>query len=368
MAAARRAFYGAARLIELLDAVKATGRLLKRAEVTVEVNPDSVRLHDLRALHKAGFNRLSIGMQSANNDILKMIGRRHSFHQVEMAVKNARIAGFDNVSLDLIYGLPSQTRSDWADTLAKAIALRPEHISGYGLKLEEGTPMYELKDSPLIPSDDEQADMYLCMVDELRRYGYEQYEISNFSIPGYESRHNLKYWQLDDYMGFGPGAHSCIGRTRYSYVRDLDRYIAGVLHGEDMIDEYETIGDFERAAEYLMLGMRTVHGVSRAEYARLYRSDFSGIAQQLETFVRSGWAVADGGALALHAGGLSHLERAHRQAPRGADRAQGRAQPVDEAADRTAARAKLPPSEAEAFRNTYLNNPILTGKDRDSSK
>ena len=287
-------FYGAARLIELLDAVKATGRLLKRAEVTVEVNPDSVRLHDLRALHKAGFNRLSIGMQSANNDILKMIGRRHSFHQVEMAVKNARTAGFDNVSLDLIYGLPSQTRSDWADTLAKAIALRPEHISGYGLKLEEGTPMYELKDSPLIPSDDEQADMYLCMVDELRRYGYEQYEISNFSIPGYESRHNLKYWQLDDYMGFGPGAHSCIGRTRYSYVRDLDRYIAGVLHGEDMIDEYETIGDFERAAEYLMLGMRTVHGVSRAEYARLYRSDFSGIAQQLETFVRSGWAVADG--------------------------------------------------------------------------
>lgn len=203
-----------------------------------------------------------------------MIGRRHSFRQVEMAVQNARTAGFDNISLDLIYGLPSQTRSDWADTLAKAIALRPEHISGYGLKLEEGTPMYALKDSPLIPSDDEQADMYLCMVEELRRYGYEQYEISNFSIPGYESRHNLKYWQLDDYMGFGPGAHSCIGRTRYSYVRDLDRYLAGVLHGEDMIDEYETIGDFERAAEYLMLGMRTVHGVSRAEYERLYRSDF----------------------------------------------------------------------------------------------
>lgn len=141
--------------------------------------------------------------------------------------------------------------------------------------------MYALKDSPLIPSDDEQADMYLCMVEELRRYGYEQYEISNFSIPGYESRHNLKYCQLDDYMGFGPGAHSCIGRTRYSYVRDLDRYLAGVLHGEGMIDECETVGDFERAAEYLMLGMRTVHGVSRAEYERLYRSDFSCIAQQL---------------------------------------------------------------------------------------
>ena len=287
-------FYGAARLIELLDAVKATGRLLKRAEVTVEVNPDSVRLHDLRALRKAGFNRLSIGMQSANNDILKMIGRRHSYRQVEMAVENARTAGFDNISLDLIYGLPSQTRSDWADTLAKALALRPEHISGYGLKLEEGTPMYALKDSPLIPSDDEQADMYLCMVEELRHYGYEQYEISNFSIPGYESRHNLKYWQLDDYMGFGPGAHSCIGRTRYSYVRDLDRYLAGVLHGEDMIDEYETIGDFERAAEYLMLGMRLTHGISEKEYHRIYRSDWAPIEETFELFERKGWAERDG--------------------------------------------------------------------------
>lgn len=357
-------FYGAARLIELLDAVKATGRLLKRAEVTVEVNPDSVRLHDLRALRKAGFNRLSIGMQSANNDILKMIGRRHSYRQVEMAVENARTAGFDNISLDLIYGLPSQTRSDWADTLAKALALRPEHISGYGLKLEEGTPMYALKDSPLIPSDDEQADMYLCMVEELRHYGYEQYEISNFSIPGYESRHNLKYWQLDDYMGFGPGAHSCIGRTRYSYVRDLDRYLAGVLHGEDMIDEYETIGDFERAAEYLMLGMRTVHGVSRAEYERLYRSDFSGIAQQLEEFVRRGWAAADGERWHFTPSGflLSNVligKLLDAQTDRKAEHNPWMKPQIEKQP-----RTKLPPGEVEAFRDTYLNNPILTGTDR----
>ena len=332
--------------------------------MTVEVNPDSVRLHDLRALRKAGFNRLSIGMQSANNDILKMIGRRHSYRQVEMAVENARTAGFDNISLDLIYGLPSQTRSDWADTLAKALALRPEHISGYGLKLEEGTPMYALKDSPLIPSDDEQADMYLCMVEELRHYGYEQYEISNFSIPGYESRHNLKYWQLDDYMGFGPGAHSCIGRTRYSYVRDLDRYLAGVLHGEDMIDEYETIGDFERAAEYLMLGMRTVHGVSRAEYERLYRSDFSGIAQQLEEFVRRGWAVADGERWHFTPSGflLSNVligKLLEAQTDRKAEHNPWMKPQIEKQP-----RTKLPPGEAEAFRDTYLNNPILTRTDR----
>ena len=224
--------------------------------------------------------------------------------------------------------------------------------------------MYELKDSPLIPSDDEQADMYLCMVEELRHYGYEQYEISNFSIPGYESRHNLKYWQLDDYMGFGPGAHSCIGRTRYSYVRDLDRYLAGVLHGEDMIDEYETIGDFERAAEYLMLGMRTVHGVSRAEYERLYRSDFSGIAQQLEEFVRRGWAVADGERWHFTPSGflLSNVligKLLEAQTDRKAEHNPWMKPQIEKQP-----RTKLPPGEAEAFRDTYLNNPILTGTDR----
>lgn len=279
-------FYGAARLIELLDAVKATGRLLKRAEVTVEVNPDSVRLHDLRALHKAGFNRLSIGMQSANNDILKMIGRRHSFRQVEMAVQNARTAGFDNISLDLIYGLPSQTRSDWADTLAKALALRPEHISGYGLKLEEGTPMYALKDSPLIPSDDEQADMYLCMVEELRRYGYEQYEISNFARPGHASRHNLKYWTLGEYAGFGPGAYSDFGGVRYGYIRDLDRYIAGEL----VLAESEHIPVSEREMEYIMLRLRTTEGMNIREFENRFRRRFDPLGARLEVYADHGLA------------------------------------------------------------------------------
>ena len=362
-------YLGPARLCRLLDAVFQSYRVAPGAEITLEANPDSAQdISALRQLHDAGFDRLSLGMQSADDAELRRIGRVHTHAQTVRAVENARAAGFDNLSLDLIYGLPSQTRSDWADTLAKAIALRPEHISGYGLKLEEGTPMYALKDSPLIPSDDEQADMYLCMVEELRRYGYEQYEISNFSIPGYESRHNLKYWQLDDYMGFGPGAHSCIGRTRYSYVRDLDRYLAGVLHGEDMIDEYETIGDFERAAEYLMLGMRTVHGVSRAEYERLYRSDFSGIAQQLEEFIRRGWAAADGERWHFTPSGflISNVligKLLEAQTERKAEHNPWMKPQIEKQP-----RTKLPPGEAEAFRDTYLNNPILTGKDRDSSK
>ena len=288
-------YYGARRLAKILGEIKSSGRLMRTAEITVEANPDSVTRADLKILRRAGVNRLSIGMQSANNDILKMIGRRHSFKQVELAMRNARMEGFDNVSLDLIYGLPSQSAEDWAESLAKALELHPEHLSCYGLKLEPGTPMYELKDSPLIPDDDLQADMYLATVETLARYNYKQYEISNFCIPGYESRHNFKYWRLGDYLGFGPGAHSCVGSTRYSYVRDLEGYINGVLHSGDMIDEYEQIGEFERGSEYLMLGLRTAWGITKEEYQAIYNNYFGEIQNTLEQFQRDGWMVQEKG-------------------------------------------------------------------------
>ena len=288
-------YYGARRIAQVLDEIKSSGLLMRNAEITVEANPDSLTRGEARILRRAGVNRLSIGMQSANNDILKMIGRRHNFKQVEMAVRYARMEGIDNVSLDLIYGLPSQSAGDWAESLARALELHPEHLSCYGLKLEPGTPMYELKDSPLIPDDDLQADMYLAAVETLARYNYHQYEISNFCIPGYESRHNFKYWRLEDYLGFGPGAHSCVGRVRYSYVRDLDAYIQGVLQSGDMIDEYEQIGDFERGSEYLMLGMRTVWGITKEEYQHFYHNSFDELQRTLEEFRDSGWTVEENG-------------------------------------------------------------------------
>ena len=283
--------YGAERIVEILDELKRIGNLRLDAEITMEANPDTVRLKDLKLLRREGVNRLSLGVQSANNDILKMIGRRHSFRQAEMAVDAAREAGFDNVSLDLIYGLPSQNKADWALTLQRCIELHPEHISCYGLKLEEGTPMYNsYKGSALIPSDDEQADMYLFAVDTLAHYGLQQYEISNFAVPGYESRHNLKYWQLGDYMGFGPGAHSCVGDLRYSYVRSLNRYIEAVKNDAYIIDEYEPIVPVQRAAEYIMLGLRTTAGICREEYRSIYKSDWTPIEAVLRDFVTHGWA------------------------------------------------------------------------------
>ena len=287
--------YGAKRIVEILDELKRQGNVRLDSEITVEVNPDSTRLDDLKLLRHEGVNRLSIGVQSANNDLLKIIGRRHNFRQVEMAVDCARRAGFDNISLDLIYGLPSQTRQDWAETLAKAIALHPEHISCYGLKLEEGTPMYDKYfGSPLIPDDDDQADMYLYAVETLKSYGIEQYEISNFAVPGYESKHNMKYWTLQDYMGFGPGAHSCVDNLRYSYIRDLDTYISAVNGVDQIIDEYEPSIPIQRAAEYIMLGMRTVKGISAQGYRNIYKSNWAPLEKTFEEFALRGWAKKDG--------------------------------------------------------------------------
>ncbi|MDR1131206.1 MAG: radical SAM family heme chaperone HemW [Oscillospiraceae bacterium] len=288
-------FYGAKRLCGIFDALKRSARVLKASEVTVEMNPDSVKRGELAQLRRAGFNRISLGVQSANDTILRTIGRQHDFRQAEQAVRAARAEGFDNISLDLIYGLPGQTRNDWADTLSKCIALRPQHFSCYGLKIEDGTPICKYRGSELLPDEDDQADMYLYMTEILESYGYPQYEISNFALPGKASKHNLKYWLLDDYMGFGPSAHSFVDGVRYSYVRDLDRYIAGVFDNLDLVDDYEKNDRLETAAEYIMLGMRTVRGISRKEYTAVYRSGFDKIEYLLGEYEKKGWVKSGGG-------------------------------------------------------------------------
>ena len=284
-------FYGAERIIEIFNALKLNGNVRLDAEVTVECNPDSMSLSQLRDLRAEGVNRLSIGVQATNNDLLKMIGRRHNFQQAVRAVSMARRAGFDNISVDLMYGLPSQTKSDWAETLQKIIELHPEHISCYGLKLEEGTRMHrEYMGSPILPDDDEQADMYSYASELLKRYGYRHYEVSNFCAPGFESRHNLKYWNMDDYMGFGPGAHSSVGNLRYSYVRDLKQYISAVYRDVSIVDEYSNIDPLERAVEYVMLAMRTSRGISERDYRVRCQCDWAPIHQALKAFEKKGWA------------------------------------------------------------------------------
>lgn len=288
-------FYGAKRLIRLLKLIKQQFRLRPDTEITLEANPDSVDVRALSALRQAGFNRLSLGMQSACDASLRELHRPHGFAQVCAAVASARKASFDNVSLDLIYGLPGQTLEGWQDTVAHALELSPQHLSCYGLTLEEGTALYRrVQEGLSIPDDDAQADQYLWAVDCLTRAGYEQYEISNFALPGFASRHNLRYWLMRPYLGFGPGAHSDFGQCRYSFVRDLDRYIAGMKSGASVLDSSELIPRQERGGEYLMLHLRTAHGISAQEY-RSYRMDFTPIEAKLCEYARHGWAEqADG--------------------------------------------------------------------------
>ena len=288
-------FYGADRIVEIFDTLKLNGNVRLDAEVTIECNPDRISYNALKLLREEGVNRISIGLQATDNNLLKLIGRRHNFQQAKTAVINARKAGFDNISLDLMYGLPSQTKNDWADSLAKVVELHPEHISCYGLKLEPGTKMYEdYLGSPILPDDDEQADMYCYAAEMLARYGYEHYEVSNFCAQGFESKHNVKYWMMDDYMGFGPGAHSCIGNQRYSFVKDIKQYIFGVERGISLIDEHNIIDPLERAVEYIMLGMRTSRGINEREYKYRCQCDWKPIYEILLAFEKKGWVERNG--------------------------------------------------------------------------
>ena len=287
-------YYGAKRLKELLGAVRKLYKVEKDAEVTVECNPDSVDRKALKILRKAGVNRLSMGMQSANACELERIHRIHTPQQVNEAATAARKAGFTNLSLDLIYGLPGQTMDSWKATVEHALSLIPQHLSCYGLKVEEGTPLWRMQGELDLPDDDLQADMYLWTEAYLARRGYEQYEISNFAKPGFASRHNLKYWTLQEYAGFGPGAHSDFGGVRYAFVRDLEAYCTGVESGGNILSESERIPDRERDMEYLMLGLRTAAGISRKVFENRCRMPFAPIDGVLARLEGAGYTKRQG--------------------------------------------------------------------------
>ena len=256
-------YLGEARLSRLLAGVFENFRVAEDAEITFEANPDSAQSADaLRALRAAGFNRISLGMQSSENGELRRIGRIHTHEETVRAVAAARAAGFDNLSLDLIYGLPQQTADGWMANLRAAVALSPEHLSCYGLKVEEGTPLAAM--AVELPDDEAQSEMYLAAVDFLAAACYEQYEISNFCRPGRESRHNARYWALGEYLGFGCGAHSDFGGERFGVARDMDAF----LRGEELFSERNFISASERESERVMLALRTAKGLDLSAYPR----------------------------------------------------------------------------------------------------
>ncbi|MGM9578932.1 MAG: radical SAM family heme chaperone HemW, partial [Evtepia sp.] len=273
---------GADGMAVILTTIRRNFDVDNNAEITFEANPDSVSDRLLHRLYAEGFNRVSLGIQSDDDDMLKKLGRPHTYAQAVTAYQRIRKAGFRNVSVDLMYGLPGQDLQDWQETLDNVLRLLPEHVSCYALKIEEGTPFYEYKEMLNLPDDDTQAEMYLTAVEALRSRGFRQYEISNFCRKGLVSKHNMKYWTGGEYLGFGPSASSDFAGKRYTLKRDLQSYITAIREGGDIMEDLQEIPMRERAGEYLMLRLRTSVGISAEEYERMFLLPFAPLEEVLE--------------------------------------------------------------------------------------
>ena len=275
-------FLGADALSTILMTIRRSFDVDNNAEITFEANPDSVSDQLLRRLKAEGFNRVSLGVQSDDDEMLEKLNRPHNYAQAVMAYQRIRKAGFKNVSVDLIYGLPGQTVRTWLETLEHVLEMMPEHISLYGLEVHEGTPMAEYEKMGLIPDEDKFADMYLSAVKFLENRGFRQYEISNFARKGLVSRHNMKYWTGGEYLGFGPSAASDFAGSRFKLVSDLRAYINGIKVNGEVMEEMEQIPLRERANEYIMTRLRTTTGINGAEYEKLFLLPFQPLEEILE--------------------------------------------------------------------------------------
>ena len=288
-------YLGADALATILTVIRRSFDVDANAEITFEANPDSISDSLLKRLRAEGFNRVSLGIQCDDDEILAKIGRPHTYEQAVNAYDRIRHFGFQNVSVDLIYGLPGQSLGAWQQTLENVLTLHPEHISCYGLKVEEGTPLYGYQAYADLADDDTQADMYLSAVEILKEHGYRQYEISNFARRGKVSRHNLKYWMGMEYIGFGPDASSDFASKRYSYVRSLPEYIAGIRNGGQIIRELNQIPTRERAGEYVMMRLRTIGGINRQEYESAFLLPFDPLEKLLQMNEQHGLARFENG-------------------------------------------------------------------------
>ena len=256
---------------QLMEHIREGFSLAPDAEITMEVNPGTVTAEKLTAFYGAGINRLSIGMQSAQEQELKILGRIHDFDGFCQVYREAVEAGFTNINVDVMSGLPGQTLASYKDTLEKVLRLEPmpQHISAYSLIVEEGTPFAAMADRgelPL-PEEDTERAMYEETIEVLAGYGFHRYEISNYALDGYECRHNVGYWIRRDYLGFGIGAASLIDNVRFQNGRDLNAYLA---HPLACREEQQSLTTQEQMEETMFLGLRLIRGVSYPEFARCY--------------------------------------------------------------------------------------------------
>ncbi len=274
-------------------------------EFSVEANPYTVTSEKLSFLLAQGVNRLSLGVQSFSKKILQTLGRLHTGEQAADAFRLARIAGFRNIGIDLIYGIPGQTATHWEETLDAAIALRPEHLSAYSLSLDEGSQFLREAEAGRLsmPVDEVVAAMYERAVIKLTNAGYGRYEISNFTLPGHECRHNMNYWDRGEYLGLGPGAWSFISGRRYANISDTTEYAQRLSSGLSAVESRETIGPELSARETIFLGLRTMKGLDLLRFEQKYGAD---LLRRLE---KNAAPLRDAGLLRMTEGRLRFTDR-----------------------------------------------------------
>ena len=260
-------------IVKIIQTIKEVFKVSKNAEVTIEVNPRTVTKEKLIDYKNSGINRISIGLQSTNNEILKLIGRIHNYEEFLNTYNLAKEVGYNNINVDLMLGIPNQTESDVIDSINKVISLNPEHISIYSLIVEENTEIQRLIDSEILtmPSEDDERNMYWKTKTILEKNGFIQYEISNFAKKGYESKHNLDCWNQEEYIGMGLASHSYFNRKRFSIIDKLDKYI----ENENCLEKNIIINEVQeresQAKEYMLIGLRKISGVSISKFEKKFR-------------------------------------------------------------------------------------------------
>lgn len=265
----------AKQLERLVDGINRQINIDSRTEYTFEANPGDLSKEKLAILKDAGVNRLSFGVQTFNDELLEKIGRSHRAKDVFESIDNAKALGFDNISVDLIYSLPGQTKQDVIESIHTALSLGLVHYSGYSLIIEPKTVFYNLmqKGKLVIPGEDAEAEMYETLMEQMELHGLHQYEISNFAVPGYESRHNLTYWNNEEYYGFGAGAHSYVNGIRQSNYGPLKKYMEPLAKGELPIMDAHQVSHAEKIEEEMFLGLRKTEGISVRHFQEKFNED-----------------------------------------------------------------------------------------------
>ena len=291
------------------------------AEVTIECNPGTLDINKADIYRECGINRISFGLQSADNTELKMLGRIHTFEQFKESLSIAEKAGFDNINVDIMSALPGQTMESYKRTVEKVLECNVKHISAYSLIVEDGTPLYDRLDTdyPELPDEDTERQMYYYTQDSLASAGYVHYEISNYARPGYECRHNISYWERTDYLGFGIGAASLFEEIRHTNITDINMYIdkcGGMINAGSCMDNNVTAGNYnrlyeiyddiqklslnDRMEEFMFLGLRKIGGISKAEFEKTFSKNIADVyGKVIQENVLNGLLVDDGDVIKL---------------------------------------------------------------------